>query len=296
MRQFIYKPSDLQLEDWPPGELRLDNIEVTEDPARADLFVCPGSLAVFNNADDLYRLPYFRGNERKHVFFDISDSPIRYYQPSIFMRCNLREGHFNADRNSIAIPWPAKDYADLVPLPDGGFQYDVAGHMWISNQARQVALFACECHGGLTYSLRGYDEFHGHVKDPVEVARREREYRRTMQASRVLLCGESESGVIPYRFFETLSAGRVPLLISSGYYLPFQDRIPYDSFILRCMPDYSGEPARMVYEFVKGHTDDEIVAMGQLARHYWERWLDSSKWDSILAEVVLQRLELVQCE
>src|SRR5688572_23102948 len=109
LKQYIYKASDLGLSQWPDGILRLDGIDVTENPQEADVFTVPGNIRMFEvqgqqgvlNHEELNRLPYFKGNESRHAFFDVSDNftePIRL--PILFIRCDVRTWMLPHDPNT----------------------------------------------------------------------------------------------------------------------------------------------------------------------------------------------------
>lgn len=266
--------------------MRLEGIEVTESSAEADIFVVPGSLELFREPHDLYQLPYFSGSEARHVFFDVSDYETQYDQPSIFIRCNLREFNMGADPNSVAFPWPVENYAECVDLPEGGFKFDVSFQGWLSTQARIDSSKSCRETPALKCDIAEYSNFCGYIYHEPEGVRRRAEFRRSMRESRVCLCPESIPGVLPYRFFEAMSAGRVPLLVGSGYKLPFKDEIPYDDLILTCPAQMASQAASIALEFVRTTPDSVIADIGARARVYWETWLDSTHWPRLMSYAV----------
>ena len=115
-----------------------------------------------------------------------------------------------------------------------------------------------------------------------------------MRESRIALCPESIAGVLPYRFFEAMSAGRVPLLVSSHYALPFADEIPYDEFILRCPAERAIEAQYIAYAFTL-NADGEIARRGRKARHYWETYLNRENWKQLMTEAVAKKVAEMRC-
>lgn len=303
MKQFVYEAAAAGLAAWPSGELRLDGIAVTDNPQDADVFVCPGSLSLFQRGDGvlqhdkLYRLPHLRGHESQHVFFDVSDNfktPIN--MPFIFIRCDARDWMLKTDPNTIQMGWPVEDYAECVVLPVDGFKYDVSFRGWLSSDARIDSSNACKNNPELKCDIEQYSDFTGYLKDTdPELHRRRAEFRRSMRESRVCLCPESIPGVFPYRFFEAMSAGRVPLLVASDYVFPFQSEIPYMDFILTCERSDAARADQIAQEFVRSHSDAEIVEMGRMARQSWEQWLDSRRWPQLHAYAVTAQLEARAC-
>lgn len=301
MKQFVYEAQHAGMASWPSGELRLEGIEVTENPQDADIFVCPGALSLFQvdgvlQHDKLYQLPHLRGNEARHIVFDVSDNftkPINL--PLIFIRCDARDWMLKTDPNTIQMGWPVEDYAECVAPPVDGFKYDVSFQGWLSSDARIDSSNACKSNPELKSDIATYPDFTGYIYHEPEGVRRRAEFRRSMRESRVCLCPESIPGVLPYRFFEAMSAGRVPLLVSSDYVFPFQSEIPYKDFTLTCGRDYACEAGRVAQDFIGMYSDDEIAHMGRIARNWWERRLDSRHWPKLHTYAITQQLEARAC-
>lgn len=293
MRQYVYSPHQIGLDSWPSGELRLEGIEVTKEPDLADVFIVPGALtALFPDKKSLYRLPYFHGNQEKHVFLDVSDNEPLYDEPCMFLRCNTRPWYLQRDPSTLPQAWPVDDVSECIPVPEGGFKYDVSGHMWLSSEVRKASMETMKNQRMLKADLAGYPNFTGYIYYEAEGIRRRKEFRRSMRESRIALCPESIVGVFPYRFFEAMSAGRVPLLVGSDFCFPWNTEIDYESFMIHCQRSLANTCDQMAIEFIRTHSDEEIIAMGLKARAVWERWLDSRKWPELHAEAVIKHLEM----
>lgn len=300
MNQYIYKSYEAGLNAWPPGELRLEGIHEVEHPKDADIFVTPGNIRIFEGVagtgildiGKLNRLPYFKGNESRHVFFDVSDNFKKAVNlPIIFIKCDARTWMLPHDTGTIQLGWPVEDFQECVDIPSGGFKYDISCHAWDSTQTRIDAAESCRAHTGLKCDMQRYSDFTGYIYYTNEGERRRREFRRSMTESRLALCGESIPGVLPYRFFEAMSAGRVPFLISSDYVLPFSDEIPYDEFILRAKANEASTAGSIAKRFLNQHTDDDLIKMGRAARHYWSIWLNSANWPRLMAYAVTKLVD-----
>jgi len=302
LRQFIYKPSHAGLANWPQGELRLDGIEVTENPSEADVFVCPGNIRIFCatmdsgdlQAKKLRKLPYFQGNESRHVFFDCSD----YFKaavnmPIMFIRCDVRTWMLPNDPNTLPTPWPVEDFSECISLPEGGFSADVSFHGWLSTDTRRQSSSACINNNEIRCDMATYPDFFGHIKDQRELERRRLAHRGSMKRSRTVLCPESIPGVLPYRFFEAMSAGRVPLLVGSDYVLPFAEEIDYSAFTLFCGRDDASKADIIARDFCGQHSDPRIMDMGLLARDAWVKHLDTRKWAELHAYAVQKHMAKV---
>ncbi len=295
MLQYVFKPSDLSRDAWPSGELRLEGIDKTENPDEADIFVLPAALSNFaSDPDALGKLPFIKGKEDRLVCFDVSDYETMFpaVRDAILIRCNTRTWYFDKHPTTISWAWPVEDYAECVDVPEGGFKFDVSFQGWLSSDARKTAVASCNV-PWLKRDIAGYDNFCGYIYHEPEGVRRRAEFRRSMRESRVCLCPESIPGVFPYRFFESLSAGRVPILICSGHVFPFADRIPYSEFIVEIASENAHLAGKAVEDFISKHSDEQIIEMGRKARHYWKAYLDSHDWPRTMAMAVREKLQTV---
>ncbi len=250
----------------------------------------PGSGTISLNK--LYGLPYIPGNESRHAFFDVSDNfKTAVHLPILFIKCDARQWMLKDDPNTIQIAWPVEDYAECMEIPDGGFKYDVSFHGWLSTDARREASNACKMNVFLNCDIAQYSDFTGYIYHEPEGIRRRAEFRRSMRESRLALCPESIPGVLPYRFFEAMSAARIPLLVSSDYVLPFANEIPYDDFIIRVESRDAASAGVAALAYLDHKTDAEIIERGLEARHYWKKWLDCRDWPRTMAYGVQQKLK-----
>lgn len=302
LKQYIYKASDIGLEKWPDESLRLPGIERTEDPSVADIFVVPPTLTngsrhpqdwMFPDADSIIRrLPYFAGNESAHVFMDGSDNEPLYDLPCIFIRQNVRPWYLSRDPNTISWPWPIDDHADCIVPPADGFKFDLSFQGWMWSDCRKLSIESCRNQSRLTCDFATYPNFCGHIWETDEGLRRRSEFRRSMKESRLALCPESIPGVFPYRFYEAMSAARVPVLVGRDFVFPMADEIPYSEFSLHV--ESATQVGRMVWEFLQFHSDAELVQKGRMARHYWETFLHRDKWPELMTAAVLKKLEALK--
>lgn len=294
MKQYRYKPEQAGLAQWPSGELRL-TCETTENPQEADVFVYPGGLHGVS-AEQITRLPYFKGNEARHVFFHVSDEETQYHQPSIFLRCNLRPWNLVSDPNSVAMAWPVEDYSECIEPPTGGFKYDVSFQGWLSTPTRNDSTNACKNDHRVKSDIAQYSDFTGYLKpDNPEYHRRRAEFRRSMKESRIALCPESIPGVFPYRFFEAMSAGRVALLVGSDFVFPFADLIDYSSFTIFCPRNDAEFVNTFVLRAIDKWSDKDFIELGKLARFAWESLLDCRAWPTLHTYAVERQLAKIAC-
>lgn len=293
LKQYIYSPAEARVHNWPDGTLRFNEFPVTQDPNEADVFVCPGTLALFPNPEDVRRLPYFEGRENRHVFFCVDESLTVYNSSAIFIRCNLKTWMQKRDTNSVSFPWPVENYAECIEPPAEGFKYDVSFHGWVFQEAttRAESTNSCLDQSELKCDMARYPDFTGAIYATEEGLRRRREFRRSMKESRLALCPESIPGDFPYRFFEAMSAGRVPVLVGADQVFPFAEDIPYSEFCLIIGRGESSLVGRQIAAFLKQTSDAELIRRGKMGRRYWERFLNRDRWIEIMTFVVKRKFK-----
>lgn len=296
MNIYVYSPAEAGLVgDWPSGQLRLDGT-ITTNPEQADVFVVPGALHMFRNPWELDRLAFMRGKESRHVFFHCSDDETKYGKECLFIRCNTRPWNLESDPNTISWPWPVEDYLECVDLPADGFKYDVSFQGWNWSDVRKASIASCG-ESKLKCDIAAYPNFSGYLTSPdhptydlKENDRRRREFRRSMKESRVALCPESIPGVFPYRFFEAMSAARMPVLVGSDFVFPFADEIPYKDFCLTVSRHNAGVTANYISALINEMPDSFFIECGKRARYYWDNYLNGAKWAALMTYAVEKAL------
>lgn len=287
LKAYTYTPKEAGLEKWPDGLLRLDGTQPVENAEDADVFIYPGAIHELTAAD-LRRLPYFAARPERHVFFHCADHETRYDAPSIFIRCNTRPWNLQSDPNTISWPWPVEDFSECIDS-SAGFSFDVSFHGWRWSKARRLSIDSVKT-SALRTDLAEYSDFCGYIYHTAEGQRRRAAFRASMKASRIALCPESIPGVFPYRFFEAMSAGRVPFLVGSDYVLPWADVIPWDSFIFTFPANRAAEAGQVAKEFLRTRKDSHLIEMGLEARKWWESHLQSNLWTQLMTKAVERKL------
>lgn len=80
-------------------------------------------------------------------------------------------------------------------------------------------------------------------------------------------------GNFSLRFFESLSAGRIPILIDTDSALPLEETIRYDDFIIRVPWQRLDELPERIVRFWESHTDEEIRDIQAKARRAFTDYL-----------------------
>jgi hypothetical protein len=285
LRAYTYRPNEVGLQRWPEGTLRL-NAEPVDSPNKADVLIYPGALHGLKKRD-LDRLPYLEGREERVIFFHCADHEELYSRNCLFIRCNTRTWYYPQDPNTISWPWPVENFSECVS-PD--FKYDVSFQGWMWSDARKQSVESCR-QSGLNCDIATYSDFCGYIYNTPEGVRRRAEFRRSMRESRLMLCPESIPGVLPYRFFEAMSAGRIPVLVCSEYCLPFEDEIPYYRFTIRIDRAKASSVGAVMAEYLRNTSDDELIERGKEARQYWDTFLNRDKYVATMTYAVEKKLK-----
>lgn len=294
LRIYEYRLEDVWPSDKPrPGAImRLDDqVEKVSDPDAADFFIVPVPIwdYEYHHVDPRSMVPHLERKPERHCFLEIADDigdHDRLFGSCVWFFCNMNLERKTWHKNAVPIPWPVADLSECVPLPDGGLKYDVSFQGWVTPhhhaKTRVPSVDSCRRIFGERAYLRCIDTFYGYRESTEQGKEDRRTYLESLRASRVSLCGGSIPGVFPYRFWEAMSAGRIPALICDGCVFPFADRIPYKEFCIFIPEAEAGRSGEIIQEWLSGKNDDEIIARGALGRRHWEQWLDSNKWPSTM--------------
>ncbi len=80
-------------------------------------------------------------------------------------------------------------------------------------------------------------------------------------------------GNFSVRFFESLSLGRIPLLIDTDCPLPHEDEIDYDTFILRVDQSKINELPQIVSDYYSSLTPESYLEKQKMCREVFEKYL-----------------------
>lgn len=280
----------------PSGILRLDNTIPTDNPDEADIFNFPVALMYYHTdaqVQQIRQLKYLdKGRAKRHVFFDVSDHDQVYGLECMFIRCNTKPRMKTIDPNTISWAWPVAPLADLAPVPEGGFKYDVSFHGWNNYAPRKYSADSCMFQGSLKCDIKQHVEFHGYFErdNPPEARIREAGYKKSLQESRISLCGRSIEHVFPYRFFEAMSAGRIPALFCTDYTLPWENKIDYEKCCLLYKEEQAPQAGELIRNFLDKTPDSEIIERGKYGLEMWTQWLNRDRWATLMTTAVEEKL------
>ncbi len=291
LKQFGYDPIS--------GPIRLTNTEEVPTAKEADAVIVPVPLREhtpptlnWNIAKSI--VDYLGVDQRRTVWFDCSDDEWTDHgllPNAMYIRCNLKPFMKREMPNSIAWFWPVENYKECIEVPQGGFKYDISGHMWISGNVRQNSCESMLSTQGLNCDIRMFKNFTGYVYALPEGIEKRKNFRISMRESRLCLCPISIPSVFPYRYYEAMSAARVPILIGDDFSFPFAEHINYDEFTIKVPVDRCHTVGPFIKDWLAHHSDEEIIAMGQKGRKAWETWLDRDFQSGLWTVAVEERLK-----
>lgn len=137
---------------------------------------------------------------------------------------------------------------------------------------RRVALSVLKHNPSIKMKAIVRHSFSAH-KDTIERPQEElrAEYVANMRNSLFTLAPRGD-GNYSLRFYETLSMGRIPILIDTDMALPFEDQIAYDQFMVRVPWQDIAHVGEYVMRFLE-KSPEEIVDAQRKGRQAFERYL-----------------------
>ncbi len=254
-------------------------------PAAANFIVLPFDLGLLVNAvgirltaQYLRTLPFFGAYAAKHVYFLRHDDSRPLGVPGVIFRVGANR--FHRDPLTVALPYHTEDFGALANADFAALPYDTAfvGYVGLTDLRRTMA-HSVRAASALTAKIVLREIFFGHVKEhrsPEAQAQFRAEYRQSLAETRTVLCprGEGEGSI---RFFEAMSAGRVPILLADEHELPFADQIDYDAFVLRIPQADAARTGEILAAWLAAHPPETLQQMGTLARRAWVKHIDPQK-------------------
>ncbi len=250
-------------------------------PTEADFLILPYDLGNFVNAvgipnvvQYLRRLPFFADRAAAHVFFVRHDDSRPLGLPAVIFRIGANTGH--RDARTVALPYRSEDFGALAAMDFSALTYDTGFVGYVGLIAlRQKMADSVLAEPSLAAMIKLRPAFFMHISQLQNVEKQQvyrAEYLYTLEQSRTILCprGEGEGSI---RFFEAMSAGRVPVVLADEHDLPFSDQIDYGAFILRIPQADAAHTGAKLSSWLANHPPAKLQRMGQLARQAWVAYL-----------------------
>ena len=270
--QYRYTPAEVGMTEFPVGHIRLTGFAETRDPMQADCFVLPPDIRWVSN-EQITRLPYIAGNVARHVFFSISEHPNRVlpFDGAIVFRTDNCERIARANPSTITWAWGCDDLIGYMPVPVGGFKYDICFQGWRSTELTDRACESIQ-RAGLKAHIAISDKFFGHIETEASQGNLDAitlfgdlrsSFLHAMHESRLSLCPRSKpEGVARWRLYEAMSMGRVTAHLCDGFVPPLSDRIDWSKCQLQIREQDVDRCGEIIGEWIAAHSDGEIIERG----------------------------------
>lgn len=228
-------------------------------------------------------LPKWKDNKSKHIFLmgGGSDIKLKAIQGAIVFRhsCHI-------DDNDLVYPYFTNDelktFKYIKSVTNCDYACSFMGCL-NTNSIRDQLEDALSAMSAATYfeSNPQYFEFlPNDIKNE-----QQKKYRTLINNSIFVLCPRGY-GLNSLRFFETLSFGRIPVLISDNAKLPLEKTIDYSKIIIR-LPE---KEIHLLPQYIdKFMNENDMKEASKLARATWSRYFRISEFDTFM-QVALREI------
>ncbi|MBX3064504.1 MAG: exostosin family protein [Anaerolineae bacterium] len=127
----------------------------------------------------------------------------------------------------------------------------------------------------LRYSFWNGAVYRSRVLDADKVRNARQEYANNMLNSDYILCLRGK-GNFSYRLYETLSCGRIPILLDSDAVMPFEEWIDWSQYGVWAKEADLPRLGDMVADFHARLSEQAFVELQQKCRALWVEWLSPS--------------------
>lgn len=290
-----------------------DSVEVVDRPERADVLLCPNitfSLAQDQMAwDRFWNEPEVLRRPECVVTYDCSDN----FDPpplpgACYLRCGLTTTQLAQYPSAVSWPWPVPDLGPWAAQYPNDPTKVVQFVGWRTPMA-ETTVAVDSVRKALPHhsTLVVHDDFHGHRHrragthavddgDPTidnETRFREEQYRTEMFDAWFALSPQSIDGVFRYRFFEAMTAARIPVHVGQHYVLPWAHKIPWEEiavFVPSLLANETGERVRALYAKWGPDGCRQRAGRGQA---FWDTWLNKQHFGTLMTQAVEEHL--AQC-
>ena len=246
-----------------------ETLASTSTEEDAEYFISPFAISIRNTYDDkeslkkwaseiveqqCAKLSHFQDVPERHIFLDNGDYPevLPCLRRSIVFKTSLHK----------ASPSPSLYYAVYMPVsesPISEAEYDIGfqgGFQTNPIRSRIPNIMQrCREQGMNTFHCDTGDFFRRTHKDE-ERERLTNSHQQLMHNSKFVLCPQGR-GFNSIRFYETMSFGRIPVLLSDQSKLPLQHLIDYKKFIVVVPARDTEHTSEYIKQFLDSHDLEE---------------------------------------
>jgi glycosyltransferase involved in cell wall biosynthesis len=284
-------------------------VEIVNNPEECEYFLLPHSYNFISNKQDYIKDFEDLANKynKKIIVFLLGDSNEKiYFKSSIIFRMSQYKTSLN--KNEFIMPAYAQDLGGLygvnyreknviptvgfcgwadVPSPYMNFKYNLKYLFWnISGKfinklgARVPGVILREKLIKIIYLNKDINKniiirrsYGGSIKTigipPVQARK---EYVECIKNSDYFLCPRGD-GNFSVRFYETLSLGRIPVLIDTDIELPYPDLIDYNSFLIKINMKDINNIDSIILNFHKGIDKERFESIQKKCRQAFDQYL-----------------------
>lgn len=295
LKAFVYPDAEIaRAFGFTPEQLErarvriVPEFEATTDVITADCFWCMADLGhveaylggVSAIKRGVERLSHWAGNEGRHVFYFCSDGAEPTGLPSIM----FRQSFYNNRRDDWAIAWPyaVEDFRDIAYGDFDTLPYDVSFvGARVSHKCRIESFDSVKATPGLKSFMDDSNLHWGKVENTALGAKRRQIFIDSLANSRMVLAARG-GGLSCYRFFEAMSAGRVPILLADDWELPHRDLIHWDWCIVQIPEKDAKNAGPILCDFLSRTNNRKLAEMGAYARGVWQSYLAPEVWPEMM--------------
>lgn len=295
MKAYTYSDSELmRVSGFTPAQIEKARVRIapqftlTDNANEADVFWCPidtGHWEAYHGGEwevrlGIPKLKYWQGNECRHVFYFCSDGPDPICIPSIIFRQSFWKG--NRDENAVAWPYAVDDFGGLVTGDFDNLRYDVSfvGSR-MSHKCRAESFDSVK----ETPQIKSYILDSGLHWGKIENTPIGEMWRNLFIASLTeskMVLSARGGGLSSYRFFEAMSAGRVPILLADDWELPHKDLIEWDKCMIQIPESEARKAGSFLADYLSKTTNRKLAEMGMYAYAAWHSYLAPDVWPEMM--------------
>lgn len=289
LKLYLYpKPIFKTIKSTKPVVAMQDLLKDSVDPDESDYFIYPFWLynRSFTNwtrfvpsvREGCALLPHYKGNERKHVFFCMNDNARPYNLKSHFFRTSVERS--NRDRRVHSVPYTQRPMSYRLFQPTGEIKYHLSFCGNIHAHKRKKWCKHIRDRLGDRFLLKANERYFGHIAEHAK-ERLADKYIKLIHDSRFVLCPRG-GGPSSRRLYETMAAGRVPVVISPRWIPPFQHAIDWSKLIVH------GKNSGQVMDMMEDISDDQAAKMGQDCQSVWYNQIRDKMWWKSIKPILLE--------
>lgn len=120
-----------------------------------------------------------------------------------------------------------------------------------------------------------------------------KEFYLNLKDSHFTICNRGR-GNFAIRFYQTLSIGRIPILIDTDMYFPFEDKINWNSIIIIGKDEV--DLVKNVLKWWETNSPDQVIEAQNICRKIFDDYFTFESFSSHILSIIQNKLETVKFE